>query len=312
MKDSNGRTIDYMRVALIDKCNLKCWYCVGRNGHKCSARHERLSYDELVRILHIAVEQLGIVKLRLTGGEPLLYPRLEQVIKLLRTMPQLRELTLTTNGLLLSEKAKMLHQAGLHRVNVSLEGATNDVYRRITGSACLENVLTGLKALQEAGFDKPKLNVVLCRWFQPNELRSLLEIGHQYGRELRFIELMGFDDRQYPNVNDIVSKFESIAELVPLGGKGTAVMRYAVKGCDVVLGMIPPRTCPFCSDCNRVRLTSDGQLLTCLFSKQGVSLRDSLRAGCSDNELATIMRKAILDKPSKAVGSKIQMSKVGG
>ena len=180
MRDSLGRTIDYLRVALTDRCNLRCWYCVGRAEESvpCVSHipdEQRLTLDEFQRVLRLVVEQLGIVKIRLTGGEPLLYPNLEELIRSLRGLPSLCELNLTTNGLLLEEKSESLYRAGLDRINVSLEGATEQAYREITGRACLQQVLAGLEALPTAGFAKPKINIVLCRHFDRDELRQLFE-----------------------------------------------------------------------------------------------------------------------------------------
>ena len=312
MQDGYNRTIDYMRVALTDRCNLKCWYCVGRDEHRCLDPEQMLSYDEFTRILRIAVQQLGIVKIRLTGGEPLLYKRLEEMIVFLRSMEQLRELTLTTNAILLKEKAPMLRRAGLHRVNVSLESASDDIYRRITGKACLNQVLAGLEALRNVGFDKPKLNVVLCRSFKQDELKRLLEIAHDYAHELRFIELMGHDKCDFFSVDDIAREYGAFARLQPLPGRGTATHRYSVTGYDVVLGLIPSRTQPFCKSCRRIRLASDGQLRTCLFSREGIGLRPLLRNGCSDIKLADAFREAVLNKPECAVGNELKMCRVGG
>ncbi len=312
MKDSFGRTIDYLRVALTDRCNLKCWYCRGRTDEPQLSADQQLRHDEFVRVLRVAVERLGIIKIRLTGGEPLLYERLEELIKTLRGLGELQELTLTTNGLLLAEKAPMLRRAGLHRVNVSLEGASDEVYQTITGKRCLRQVLNGLDALLKAGFEKPKLNMVLCRSFSRSELLQLLEIGQRYAGELRFIELMGHAERNSPTVDDMVAEFSAIGTLTPCDGRGTATRRYAIEGYDVVLGMIPSRTDKFCAHCRRIRLVGDGQLRTCLFSRTGAPLREKLRGGCSDDELARLMRNAVLNKPSCAVGDEVTMCQVGG
>jgi len=215
VQDSFGRNIDYLRAALTDRCNLKCWYCVGRADKAHWPAEQLLTHEEFVRVLRVAVERLGIIKIRLTGGEPLLYDRLEEMIKTLRALPQLQELTLTTNGLLLPDKAPMLRRAGLHRVNVSLEGATEQVYRQITGKACLQQVLNGLDALLKAGFEKPKINMVLCRSFGRDELLQLLDIGQRYAREFRFIELMGHAEHRSPTADDMAAAFSAIAPLTP-------------------------------------------------------------------------------------------------
>ncbi len=317
MRDSLGRTIDYLRVALTDRCNLRCWYCVGRGDKKGSCvepidNEHKLTHNEFERILRLAVNRLGIVKIRLTGGEPLLYPRLEELVGALRGLPSLRELTLTTNGLLLEEKAEGLHRAGLDRINVSLEGATEQAYRDITGRACLQQVLRGLEALLSAGFSKPKINIVLCRHFDREELRQLLEIGQRYGSELRFIELMGHPGISSPTLEDMLKSFRELGSIRKLRGRGTATHRYRIEGYDVHTGLIPSRTHPFCSSCRRIRLASDGQLRTCLYTREGVELRSHLRNGCSDEKLVEIMREAIYRKPEQAAGNEVRMCQVGG
>lgn len=317
MQDSLGRTIDYMRVALTDRCNLRCWYCVGRGDEKSycvdyTNDEHKLTHDEFQRVLRLAVEKLGIVKIRLTGGEPLLYPPLEELIGTLRGLPSLRELTLTTNGLLLQENAESLYRAGLDRINVSLEGATEEMYREITGRACLQEVLAGLKALLKAGFARPKINIVLCRHFDRDELQQLLEIGQRYGSELRFIELMGHPDVSCPTLDDMLKFFRDLGRIRKLPGRGTATHRYRIDSYAVDIGMIASRTHPFCSTCRRIRLASDGQLRTCLYTRQGVELLSYLRNGCSDEELVDIMREAVYRKPNQAVGKEVRMCQVGG
>jgi cyclic pyranopterin phosphate synthase len=312
MKDSLGRNIDYMRVALTDRCNLKCWYCTGREDFQFLPPEKTLSYEELLRLLHIAVEKLGIIKLRLTGGEPLLYEHLEELVCELRKMPSLQFLTITTNGIALKQRAFMLRHAGIDRINVSLEGATEQAYISNTGSACLKTVLEGLEAVLQAGFEKPKLNVVLCRQFETEELSQLLAIGHRYAGEIRFIELMGFNDQNYPNIDSMLQAFTHFGKLTRLSGAGTATHRYTIDGYDVILGMIPSKTHPFCTNCSRIRLASDGQLRTCLYTHEGVQLRPMLRNGCSDHDLEQAMRDAIFNKPQSAVDSKLKMCRVGG
>jgi len=312
MQDSFGRTVDYMRVSLTDRCNLRCWYCTGRGEVSHFDDEELLRFDEYERILRLSVERAGIRKIRLTGGEPLLYERLEELIVVLRSLPQLNELTMTTNGLLLAEKAEMLHRAGVDRVNVSLEGANDEAYRQITGKACLKQVLAGLEALLVVGYVKPKLNVVLCRGIECEELGQLLELGRRYASELRFIELMGHADRRSPTVDDIIAKFDRIVTLRRLPGAGTAVCRYLAEEYDVVLGMIPSRSRPFCAGCSRIRLTSDGHVRGCLFEGGGTPLRRMLREGCSDEELVDTIRGSIMAKPRRAVGTALRMSQVGG
>lgn len=317
MRDSLGRTIDYMRVALTDRCNLRCWYCVGRadeqsDGVESACDGHKLTHDEFQRVLRVMVEQMGIVKIRLTGGEPLLYPRLEELIATLVGLSSLKELTLTTNGLLLEDKAEGLYRAGLDRINVSLEGATEQAYRDITGRACLQQVLSGLEALAEAGFARPKINVVLCRHFDLEELRRLLEIGQRYASELRFIELMGHPEVACPTLDDMLGSFSDLGLFCKLPGRGTATHRYRLEGYEVDIGLIPSRTQPFCSTCRRIRLASDGQLRTCLYTREGVDLRGYLRNGCIDKELAEIVREAIYRKPIQAAGNEVRMCQIGG
>ena len=317
MQDSLGRTIDYLRVALTDRCNLRCWYCVGRPDESSTCeepapKEHTLTHGEFLRLLRLVIERLGIVKIRLTGGEPLLYPHLEDLIGTLRSMSSLKELTLTTNGLLLQKKAKDLYQAGLDRINVSLEGATEEAYREITGRACLQQVVEGMEALLEAGFTKPKINMVLCRYLARDELRQLLDIAQRYANELRFIELMGYPDVSCPTLEDMRKAFGELGPVQNLPGRGTATHRYRIDGYDVQIGLIPSRTHPFCSNCRRIRLASDGQLRTCLYTHEGVALRSVLRNRCDDEDLVKIIREAIYRKPNQATGRKVRMCQIGG
>ena len=300
-----------MRVSLTPKCNLRCWYCTGRSDPDYPPAAEQLNYEERLRIVRLALERLGIVKIRLTGGEPLLYERLEELIKDLRKLDELQELALTTNGILLAENAAMLRRSGLDRVNVSLEGANENIYKKITGQNCLPQVLRGLNALLQVGF-KPKLNVVLCRRFGRAELLELLKIGQQYAQELRFIELMGHNEYNYPSVDDMEKQFTDIAPLTPDVGRGTATRRYTIAGYDVMLGMIPSRTDMFCSSCRRIRLSVEGQLRACLFSRTGTPLLPHIRQSCDDDELTEIVRQTIWQKPSCAQGNQVNMCRVGG
>ena len=289
------------------RCNLACIGC-GRIREYQDILDVMLSVGECLT----AVEESGAPMVSITGGEPLLYPHLENLIIFLRSLSDLRELTLTTNGILLPDKSVMLRRAGIDRVNVSLEAASDEIYRQITGKPCLPTVLKGMDALLSAGFPKPKLNMVLCRQFNTTELRQLLDIGHRYAFELRFIELMGHDQHDYPNASGIVAAFQTIAPLSPIPPNGTAVRRYAIQGYDVILGLIPSRTEPFCNDCSRIRLTSDGQLRTCLFSREGIALHPLLRRNCSEEELEKSISQSIMTKPPRAVGKQICMRCIGG
>ena len=284
MKDRFGREIDYLRISLTDLCNLRCVYCMPAEGVG-KLRHEQiLSLEEVVEIAGAAVE-LGIRKLRLTGGEPLVRRGVVDLVRRLRALPGLQELVLTTNGLLLPELAQPLRDAGLDRVNVSLDTLNPETYRRITRGGELDRALAGVRAAMDAGLTPVKLNAVLIGGVNDGEIPALAELTLDQPIEMRFIELMPIGDaaqfgpEAYLPVDTVLQRLPA---LQPLPSEGASVARrYRLPGAVGSVGLISPVSCSFCGSCNRIRLTADGHLKPCLHSAAEFSLRgkhgDALR-----------------------------------
>ena len=290
MKDNYGREIEYLRISLTDLCNLRCVYCMPEEGI-CKLPHDRiLTLEEVVEIAAAAVE-LGIRKIRLTGGEPLVRRGIVGLVKSLRALPGLRELTLTTNGILLPELARPLRDAGLDRVNISLDTLDAEKYRRLTRGGDLEKALAGIRAAEAAGFDSPiKLNAVLLGGVNDDEIPALCALTMNRPIEMRFIELMPIGDALYFGPEACIpvdTVLQRMPELQPITrGKSTVAKRYALPGAKGSIGLISPVSCSFCGECNRIRLTADGFMKPCLHSAEefplrglhGEALRDAIRA----------------------------------
>ena len=295
MKDRYGREINYLRVSLTDLCNLRCLYCMPAEG-VCKLEHrEILSIEEVVEIAAAAVE-LGINKIRLTGGEPLVRRGVVDLVKQLKALPGLEELVLTTNGILLPELAGPLKAAGLDRVNISLDSLNPEKYKHLTRGGSLDKALAGLRAAADAGLTPIKLNAVLIGGVNDDEIPALVELTRDKDREMRFIELMpigdaqGFGPEAYLPAATVL---ERVPELRPLEGtEGGVAKLYALPGAKGRVGLISPLSCSFCSQCNRLRLTADGHLKPCLHSGREISLR-----GLHGQALRQALTDAVNAKP---------------
>jgi GTP 3',8-cyclase len=301
--DTHNRPIKDLRISVTDRCNFRCTYCMPFEEYSAWIdRHELLTYEEIARLVAIFLA-LGMEKIRLTGGEPLVRKGLEELIAKLSPLPGLRDLCLTTNGALLAEKAAALKAAGLKRLNVSLDSLVQERFKRITQRDDLARVLEGLKAAQRAGFERIKINAVIERGVNDDEILPLVEFARSNGFAVRFIEFMDVGNSNNWTMDKVVSKkeiLERIAAKYPLekvgredGTAPSVDYRFADGAGDV--GVIASVTEPFCSDCTRARLTADGKLVTCLFSQQGHDLKALIRSGATDESLkeliATIWRK---------------------
>ena len=276
MIDRFGRKIEYLRISLTDLCNLRCVYCMPEDG-VCKLPHDRiLSLEEVEEIAAAAVE-LGIRKIRLTGGEPLVRRGIVDLVRKLRRLPGLRELTLTTNGILLPELARPLREAGLDRLNISLDTLDPDKYRRLTRGGELEQALAGIRTAEAAGFSPIKLNAVLLGGVNDDEIPALCALTKDRPIEMRFIELMPIGDALYFGRDACIpvdTVLERMPELQPLPGvHGSVARRYVLPGAVGSVGLISPVSCSFCADCNRIRLTADGCLKPCLHSAEEFSIR---------------------------------------
>lgn len=280
MRDSYGRDINYMRLSLTDKCNYRCKYCMPEEGIPDLGHDKILRYEELETIVRASVE-LGIHKFRLTGGEPLVRKGIVDFVRSLKSIPGVTELTMTTNGALLGELAKPLRSAGLDRVNISIDSLDPIRFKEITRLGNLNDVLDGIKASKEVGLSPIKLNVVAMKGFNDDEIIDFIQLTMEDPLEVRFIELMPFNgnkdiDYGYISNEEIRAK---IPELVvveePLHESGVAQL-YAYPGAKGYVGFISPLSDCFCPTCNKVRITSDGKLKTCLHSNSEYDLKPSL------------------------------------
>jgi cyclic pyranopterin phosphate synthase len=308
--DTFGRVATDLRVSLTDRCNLRCTYCMPAEGLPWLPGDDLLTDDEVVRLVRIAVERLGIAEVRLTGGEPTLRPRLVELVGRLAALRPRPELSLTTNGLSLARTAGALRAAGLDRVNVSLDTIDPARFFELTRRDRWHDVVTGLAAAHAAGLAPVKVNAVLTRGVNDDEAPALLRWCLARGYELRFIEQMPLDAQHGWRRSMMVTAAEILAALsaeftlTPLGGRGSApAERFTVEDGPATVGVIGSVTAPFCAACDRVRLTADGTVRNCLFAREESDLRTPLRAGASDDELAERWRAAVWAKrPGHGIG----------
>ena len=307
-RDRRGRPVRDLRISVMDRCNFRCPYCMPRetfhDRYRFLGSHERLSFDEIVRVARLFV-RLGVRKLRLTGGEPLLRPALSDLIGDLTAIDGVDDIALTTNGVLLARYALELRAAGLQRITVSLDSTDPEVFRRLSGGfGELEDVLSGIEHARRAGLEPIKVNAVVQRGVNDHTVLDLLERFRGTGVIVRFIEYMDVGNRNHWRPELVVPSRELLArigERWPLeprgrGYRGEVAERYAFTDGGGEVGFISSVTQPFCGDCSRVRLSSDGVLYTCLFATRGTSLRDALRSGASDDQLLEILRRVWLSR----------------
>jgi molybdenum cofactor biosynthesis protein A len=304
LADRYGRVATDLRVSLTDRCNLRCTYCMPAEGLPWLPRPELLTDDELVRLVRIAVERLGVTEVRFTGGEPLLRPSLVELVRRVAALRPRPKTALTTNGIGLDKTARALAEAGLDRVNVSLDTLDPDRFTTITRRPRLGAVLDGLAAAEAAGLGPVKLNAVLLRGVNDDEAVPLLEFALRRGYQLRFIEQMpldaqhGWDRERMVRAEEIMARLETRFTLTPdPAERGAAPAEtFCVDGGPATVGVIASVTRPFCGACDRVRLTADGQVRNCLFAREESDLRSTLRAGATDAELADQWLAAMMRK----------------
>lgn len=302
--DSYGRRIDYLRVSLTDACNLRCVYCMPQDM-RFRPRSELLQDDELLTIIRVASE-LGTRKIRLTGGEPTIRPGVVELVRAITNLSGIEQVAMTTNGVLLAELAEPLARAGLRGLNVSIDTLDPDKFHRITRWGHFGQVWDGIAAAEAAGLHPIKLNAVVTRGFNDNEVVPLARLSIERAWHIRFIELMPLGSVADFQRDAVVSSAETRArieaELGPLhpvpGYDGRDPARpYRLPGGKGLIGFISTVTEPFCAGCNRYRLTADGKLRLCLLRDHEVDLLTPLRQGCSVEELRTLVREAVRNKP---------------
>ncbi|HEY3033996.1 MAG TPA: GTP 3',8-cyclase MoaA [Streptosporangiaceae bacterium] len=305
LADSYGRIATDLRISLTDRCNLRCAYCMPPEGLDWLPKPELLTDDEVVRLARIGVEQLGITEIRYTGGEPLLRRGLPDMVARTAALRPRPEISLTTNGIGLGRLAGALAEGGLDRINVSLDTLRPEVFRSLARRDRLNDVLTGLAAAAEAGLTPVKVNTVLMRGVNEDEAVALLRFCLAHGYELRFIEQMPLDAQhgwrreEMVTADEIMAALSAEFTLTPdderVRGSAPAET-FLVDGGPARVGVIGSVTKPFCGDCDRVRLTADGQVRNCLFARTESNLRDPMRSGASDDDLAGIWRRAVAVK----------------
>ena len=294
--DTYGRPLRNLRVSVTDRCNLRCQYCMPEEDYVWLPREEILHFEEIGVLADVFVD-LGVDKIRLTGGEPLLRRDLPRLIRLLAAKERLRDLAITTNGVLLGEQARGLKDAGLHRVTVSLDTLRPARFAALTRRQNHAQVLEGIAAVARAGFTETKLDTVVIRGVNDDELVDLIEFGRRVAAEVRFIEYMDVGGATRWSMDQVVSQQEILdvlgkrygaIEPVAADGRAPAERFRLVDGTS--FGIIASTTAPFCRACDRSRLTADGTWFLCLYASRGIDLRERLRAGASDAELAALLR----------------------
>ncbi len=295
MQDQLGRKISYLRLSVTDLCDLRCVYCMPEHGVPKRTHHEICSLEEL-RDMTAAAVSLGVRKVRVTGGEPLVRRGIAELCRMLRGLPGLEELCITTNGILLPELAEPLRAAGVDRLNVSLDTLRPERYHDITRVGALSDVLRGLEAAEKAGFQNTKLNCVLMGGVNDDEIANFVRLTKERPLSVRFIELMPmgicarWDKARFLPAKVVLDR---VPELEPVGSDGVSLL-YRLPGALGTVGLIEPMSHAFCSDCSRIRITADGKLKPCLHSETEIPLR-----GLSDEALREAIMRGVSMKPKQ-------------
>jgi len=303
LTDTHGRTVRDLRLSITDRCNLRCVYCMPAEGMPWLPKQDLLTYEELTRFARVCVE-CGVTGVRLTGGEPTVRADLPVLVRMLREISPALDLALTTNGLKLPEMAASLREAGLDRVNVSLDTLDRERFRQLARRDRLADVFAGLAAARSAGFTPIKINAVLMRGLNDDEVVPLARWAREEGFELRFIEWMpldfqrGWDRSQLVSATEILDRLAAELPLEPEEGDDPSAPARTFRYRDGAgrVGVIASVTRPFCGTCDRIRLTADGQVRTCLFSLREYDFRQLLRSGGSDDDVEALLRSAVLRK----------------
>ena len=304
LTDKLGRVHDSLRISVTDRCNIRCFYCMPNENITFKPRDELLTFEEIARFCKAAA-RLGVRKLRLTGGEPLVRQDLPLLVRMLAQTEGIEDIALTTNGMLLDEQAKPLKDAGLHRLNISLDAMREETFQKIARRPGLDKVLRGIHAAKEAGFQRTRLNAVAIRGITEDEVIPLMHFAISVGMELRFIEFMPLDAEQGWQTKQVLTgeeirrmieqEFGALRPLPVIDASQPAV-DFALPNGLGTLGFINPVSEPFCHACNRLRITADGQIRNCLFSTVEWDARAILRSPGSDERLETVIRECVAAK----------------
>lgn len=296
MIDNYKRKINYLRVSVTELCNFRCRYCMPEDGIPKKSHEEMMTAEETLDAIQVAAE-LGINKIRITGGEPLVKRGIVKLCKAVAETPGIEEVCITTNGVLLTQFAKELKDAGVNRLNISLDTLDAEKFRYITRVGELDDVFAGMKAAKEAGFENTKINCVLMGGFNDDEIEDFVNLTKEHPIEVRFIELMpiggglDFEKQQFVSCEEILKRVPQLESLEKDSG---VAKLYRLPGAVGTVGLIRPISCEFCQDCNKIRLTADGKIKPCLHSDQEISLK-----GLEREAMLATLKKAILDKPER-------------
>ncbi len=304
MQDSFGREIHYLRVSLTDRCNFRCVYCMPEKGVVFHPHAYHLTDEELVRVIRI-MTTLGFDRVRLTGGEPTVRPNLVPIVEQIAAIPGIKEIAMTTNGMRLEKIAEPLARAGLNRVNISIDTLDAERFAKITRFGKLEAVWRGIVAAERAGLTPIKLNAVIVRGYNEDDIVDLAQLTQDHAWDMRFIEMMplgsiaDFQIESVVTADEMKARIEDVfGPLEPLDWDGHNPARpYRLRGGQGTLGFISSVSAPFCEGCDRVRLTSDGRLRLCLLRDDEVELLTPIRDGASDEELREIIARGVYNKP---------------
>ncbi len=305
--DSFGRKIDYLRISITDHCNLKCYYCTPFSGRSHLARSEILTYEEILNVTRAAAAS-GITKVRITGGEPLVRKGVIEFCRMLSEIDGLKCLALTTNGIYLEEMAESLFKAGISRINISLDTLQPDRFQKITGYNWLPRVLAGIKRAEQVGMQPIKINTVVMRGINDDEIEDLARLTLHKPYHVRFIELMPTDSSAYGDYESLYMPIEEIiknirqmdrVKIEPATDSYGPARLCKLPGAVGKVGFIAPISWHFCGSCNRLRLTADGKFKTCLFSQEEIDIKTPLRGGANQNDIIDIIRRAVVEKPRR-------------
>jgi cyclic pyranopterin phosphate synthase len=320
VRDTLARPLGSLRISVTDRCNLRCRYCMPEHDYIWLPRESILTFEETARLARVFVS-LGVTKLRLTGGEPLLRHDLPTLTAMLAAIPEVQDLAMTTNGLLLAPQAGALRLAGLRRVTVSLDTLRPERMRELARSDRHADVVAGIRAARAAGFAPVKLNTVVIRGVNDDELADLIEFGRAEGggAEVRFIEYMDVGGATGWSAAQVVSRREMLEGLARrygaieavLGGDGAAPAERFRLSDGTTFGIIASTTAPFCRACDRSRLTADGTWFLCLYAEQGIDLREPLRSGASDGELAALITRSWTARTDRGAEERLSVAQRG-
>lgn len=325
--DNNNRVINYLRLSITDRCNLRCIYCMPDDGIGFMSHDNILRYEEILRIVELSIQK-GIHKVRLTGGEPLVRKGFTGFIKRLSRIEGLKEITLTTNGILLKEFAADIKNSGIHRINISLDSLKRERFSQITGRDLFDQVWEGILEAERVGFDPIKINMVAMRGINDDEIGNFARLTLEKPYHVRFIENMpvgrnnGWRIDRFISALEIYNLIQKIGPLTPILKRDPLdgpAQRFVLDGARGEIGLIGALSNHFCDICNRLRLTADGHLRGCLFSDHEIDIKTALREGKGDDEILSLLEKAIKEKPKSHNLNMLcprnctrQMSSIGG